>query len=623
MPKISQYDTGTPVEGDFIPYTDSSENTTKKANFSAFENIVKNRTITTVWFTKCDYVCDGTADNVQIQQAIDAVTVNWGIIVLQPGTYNLSAALVLKSNITFIGSGEKTILKWSTGIGGIFYQWGSTVPYNSVLRDFVIDCNNVSNISWMQIYKFNTLTIENVTIKNVNGIWGAKLWDYGSWVSDKSYNLTLNDFKLTNANCNTYEPLITVNTRNITIQNIYVASSDLVNASMVSIFLLSENVKINGAYIENSTDDYWLLDVTGTSEVTITWSNFVHRGTTWNNCIVARNNKNLNITGNVFKWITWSGAGWSAVQVIDWSGTIDGHTNPNSYTEDITISSNTIEWFYYGVSFANADSSTNTGWKNINIVWNTIIGFDYAAITARHVSGRDSANWNITGNIIVPRTAWDKVLVWFRDTTYKPTNVLIDGNIFRSTTSNNTTVYSFDSWDIIKFGTNINESRGTWVEYSMGTATNITYPPVSSAAVVYNSTTYYSGGAWVWTIFTFDSELFDTDWYHSTSSNTSRLTAPRSGNFEICYNATFSVATAWSQVICYIWKNWGTAIAKAVIDNPNASSNKYMAINVKWFDTATAWDYYEVRFYSSAGSNNVTIWGWVNEASFSIKQTTK
>ena len=60
----------------------------------------------------CDYLCDGTADQVEINAAITALPANGGEIVILDGTYNITAKInVNKSNVSIRGNGNATILK--------------------------------------------------------------------------------------------------------------------------------------------------------------------------------------------------------------------------------------------------------------------------------------------------------------------------------------------------------------------------------------------------------------------------------------------------------------------------------------------------------------------------------
>ncbi|MDR3084281.1 MAG: hypothetical protein LBV60_25775 [Streptomyces sp.] len=78
---------------------------------------------------RADYLCTGTADNVKIQQAIDAAKADGGgIVQLSGGTFNLAATLTISGNtdeddadsITLRGVGQQaTTLKMATNTAGI------------------------------------------------------------------------------------------------------------------------------------------------------------------------------------------------------------------------------------------------------------------------------------------------------------------------------------------------------------------------------------------------------------------------------------------------------------------------------------------------------------------------
>ena len=67
------------------------------------------------WKGYDDYHCDGTDDQVEIQQAIDYVssTYNGGIVYLTPGQFNLSDNLSMRNNVYLMGSGISTSVKGS------------------------------------------------------------------------------------------------------------------------------------------------------------------------------------------------------------------------------------------------------------------------------------------------------------------------------------------------------------------------------------------------------------------------------------------------------------------------------------------------------------------------------
>src|SRR5690606_7315040 len=75
-------------------------------------------TSTSGWTEKdCDYLCDGTNDQVEINNAITALPATGGEIVILDGTYNITATISInKDNVFIRGNGNATILKrmWDT-----------------------------------------------------------------------------------------------------------------------------------------------------------------------------------------------------------------------------------------------------------------------------------------------------------------------------------------------------------------------------------------------------------------------------------------------------------------------------------------------------------------------------
>ena len=60
----------------------------------------------------CDYLCDGTSDQVEINAAIQALPSGGGEIVILDGTYNIKATIAMnKDNVKLSGNGDATVLK--------------------------------------------------------------------------------------------------------------------------------------------------------------------------------------------------------------------------------------------------------------------------------------------------------------------------------------------------------------------------------------------------------------------------------------------------------------------------------------------------------------------------------
>lgn len=64
---------------------------------------------------RADYVCDGVADEVQINAAIAALPATGGSVVLMDGTYDIDSSIIMnKSNVTLTGQGKNTIIQTDT-----------------------------------------------------------------------------------------------------------------------------------------------------------------------------------------------------------------------------------------------------------------------------------------------------------------------------------------------------------------------------------------------------------------------------------------------------------------------------------------------------------------------------
>jgi parallel beta-helix repeat protein len=127
----------------------------------------------------CDYLCDGTADQTEINAAITALPATGGEIVILDGTYNITAKIdVTKDNVSIRGNGNATILKrmWDsittegvitlTAVEGCNVENlqidGNKVVYNNSSDNYGIYLNSSSN---------NTITGNTCNNNNYNGIY--------------------------------------------------------------------------------------------------------------------------------------------------------------------------------------------------------------------------------------------------------------------------------------------------------------------------------------------------------------------------------------------------------------------------------------------------------------------
>lgn len=139
----------------------------------------------------CDYICDGTADDVQIQAAIDSLSATLGGgIYIKNGLYDITNDIeITNPNVTIIGSGSGTILKLASTINRPIFQVKSTA-LSTVIENLKLDgtksSNTVPDLGNHGIYTASSDGIfQNLTIINC--------YNGGIWVYQGSKNRILNN----------------------------------------------------------------------------------------------------------------------------------------------------------------------------------------------------------------------------------------------------------------------------------------------------------------------------------------------------------------------------------------------------------------------------------------------
>jgi len=97
--------------------------------------------------TNVDYLCDGTADDVQIQVAIDALPATGGRVILLEGTYTLATKLtIVKSGVTLQGQGKGTVVTLVNAANTDILYLGDDVStkYRITIKDIYFDGNQAN-----------------------------------------------------------------------------------------------------------------------------------------------------------------------------------------------------------------------------------------------------------------------------------------------------------------------------------------------------------------------------------------------------------------------------------------------------------------------------------------------
>ena len=102
------------------------------------------------WDGFADVYCDGTDDQVEIQQGIDTVSNKYGggTVILTPGTYNISDSIALKDKVTIRGFGKEITTITQPDSAGVQHMIKtSSSTDHGIVKDMTINGNQSNNSS--------------------------------------------------------------------------------------------------------------------------------------------------------------------------------------------------------------------------------------------------------------------------------------------------------------------------------------------------------------------------------------------------------------------------------------------------------------------------------------------
>ncbi len=184
----------------------------------------------TVGGADADYVTGGTADDVQIQAAIDAAALaGGGTVYVKEGTYYLAAKISMASNVTLRGDGDATILKQTdtTNINNTIIE-ASAVTSARVMH-LKVDGNKDNNITYGR-----GITIKNSTTCLVEHVTVIETRDHAINIRESSYYNTVRHVYCEDilgagvviSNGASYNNISDVKTKTATNSGIYITGSD-------------------------------------------------------------------------------------------------------------------------------------------------------------------------------------------------------------------------------------------------------------------------------------------------------------------------------------------------------------------------------------------------------------
>ena len=250
----------------------------------------------------CDYLCDGTADQTTISQAIAALPEEGGVVYFLDGTYSLTSTLTISSdNITLLGNHQSSILV-NQGNAAVLVSGGN----NFAMRDLLVtdersngsEATAVINganccISGCRFTNLNVLSLDisgqDALLQNTDFAAaqitattgthnGARVWGCSRTGGDGStlpwLQVSGNDIDIIgNYVCNAYTGINTQTCQKVNIINNYISncnvgiltSGDIVGHNILNNMILNFvaygifTQSMNGQYI-NVTGNYVALD---------------------------------------------------------------------------------------------------------------------------------------------------------------------------------------------------------------------------------------------------------------------------------------------------------------------------------------------------------------------------
>lgn len=123
--------------------------------------------------SQADYVCDGTADDVQIQAALDALPSGGGRVVLSAGVFTIAASITLASYDSLEGQGAyATILRTTTSSIDVIQVHGADVSNKLQgirVANMLIDSDASATSDGLSIQYCKRSIFENLDITDFNG----------------------------------------------------------------------------------------------------------------------------------------------------------------------------------------------------------------------------------------------------------------------------------------------------------------------------------------------------------------------------------------------------------------------------------------------------------------------
>ena len=112
------------------------------------------------------FTCDGTADDVQLQAAWDALPSTGGVLVFAPGTYAISATLVFDDNKRVLIEADGALFNLAASTTGVQIKQGITTARGVTLRGLRVDGQSNTSTIGVSLEDTNNSQLIGVEVEN-------------------------------------------------------------------------------------------------------------------------------------------------------------------------------------------------------------------------------------------------------------------------------------------------------------------------------------------------------------------------------------------------------------------------------------------------------------------------
>lgn len=355
-------------------------------------NISSGYNWVTVWQTwsGADYICDWTADDIQIQEAITAMNAaGGGIVFIMEWTYDITGQIIGKNNVIVLGAGiEATILQGGIAAGYVFYNSTSQTISNFVIEDLTIDNENVATVAGVGLNKALRCVIRNVKFTNNTQFMLTLGVNNAAWPID-CFNNVIEKCVFDN-HAGTYEMFLLMNSSWTRITDCTFTNKTDAEPTL-GLYQLCEYTTIDRChFIDNEWFVYYSLSCNNTKFINCEFKNssgIKGANLSDNGAFGEVAVRDLSIINCTFEWGANSTAS-TAIQL----GATDG----------ATIAFNTISEYNIGLNFDDGNTWVSVLATNFKVIGNTFYN-NTASNTAHSINDAilfSAIGWSCYGTIV-------------------------------------------------------------------------------------------------------------------------------------------------------------------------------------------------------------------------------